>query len=137
MKADYAGMTWDVCEPINGSPSLMRVSIDFAQKRVFVPWAALEAAGHPIAVQLLYSRAERSVAIKPIDQRDPSALVLTLRTHRGLGRYASAGMLVRRLSADGYSGPLTVPVQWHPDGLLWGDLTMATRRKSQAKGGGV
>ena len=137
MKADYAGMTWDLCEPISGSPSLMRVSINMGEARIYIPAAVFDAAGGPTAVQLLYSRDERSVAIRPVDQRDPSALMMTRRTDKGVGRWVSAGMLCRRLSADGYSGTLTVPVQWHPDGLLWGDLTMATKRPGKAKGGGV
>ncbi len=137
MKTTLAGMEWEVCEPISGQHSEMTISINCGQRRIYIPTEPLEAAGWPTAVQLLYSRNEQSVAIRPVDHRDPSALVTSQRTDAGLGRYVSAGMLCRRLLADGYSGTLTLPVKWHPEGLLWGDLSMATKRPAKARAKGV
>lgn len=135
MKAQLAGMAWDVCEPINGGPRISpRISIHSDDKRIYITLAAWELSGGPAAYQVLYSSDERSVGLRPIDPREPSSLAVTQRRDKG-GRQISAAGLINRLARDGYAMPMSVPVQWHPDGLLWGDLTMATKRTGKAKGG--
>lgn len=135
MKAELAGMTWDVLAPIVGRQSEMVVSISaLDNRRLYLPDAVWSALGRPGMVRLLYSKLRQSIGIVPASAGDALAMVVTCRT-KGQGRYASCAMLVRRLTNDGYSLPLSVPVQWHPDGLLWGDLTMATKRTGKGKGG--
>ena len=137
MKATMAGVDWDVCKAMNVAES--GVTIDLKRGRVSITPQAYDAAGKPAAFVSLYSAEHKSVGFRPADPRDALAVLASNRRGRApsLARQFAAGMLSRRMRADGYSGSIYVPVQWHPDGLLWGDLTMATRRKRQAKGGGA
>lgn len=136
MKTDLAGMTWDVCEPIVGRPSDMVVSISTTSaRRLYLPNAVWDALGRPGMVRVLYSRLNQSIGIAAASTGDALAMVVTGRL-QGQGRYVSCAMLTRRLASDGYRLPLRVPVQSHPDGLVWGDLTMASYPR-KAKGGAV
>lgn len=137
MRHEIAGMTWDVCVPTHGAPSRPTVLVNIKAGRLNLTKAAYEAAGCPQALLLLYSAEYRSIGLRPADPRDSGTLLVSGSTRAG--KQVSAGSLTRRLAADGYAGILLLPVQWHPDGLLWGDLTQATRpasgRKGRAKGG--
>jgi len=136
MRQQLAGMSWDVCPPTHGVPSRPTVTVNIKAGRLNITQAAYEAAGRPAAIILLYSAEHKSIGLRPADPRDGGTLMVSGSTRAG--KQVAAGMLSRRLAADGYGGILVLPVQWHPDGLLWGDLTQATRssgRKGKAKGG--
>ena len=138
MKAQLAGMAWDVCGPVRGPAARASVTINLTAQRVTMSRLAFEQAGKPEAVVVLYSADQRSVGFKRSDPREALAVLVTNKHGRGHGGHQFAStLLARRMRSDGYSGTLYVPVQWHPDGLLWGDLTMATKRagKSPKKGG--
>lgn len=128
-----AGMTWDVCGPAN---DWMVATVDLDRGRVSITGAAHAAAGRPSAVLVLYSAQNKCFGLKPASPRDHSTLVISGPTVRA-GKRIAARMLARRMMDDGYSGKLSVPLQWHPDGLLWGDLTMARRTQNKAANGGA
>lgn len=129
-----AGMTWDVCEPTHGSSGRLSATINVDEGRVTISGAAYSAAGRPAAVLVLYSRENKSFGLKPANPRDHSTLVVSGNTRAG--KQVSARILTRRMAADGYTGRLAVPLQWHPEGLLWGDLTMARKAQRRASRGG-
>lgn len=138
MKATLAGMEWDVCEPTRGPAARASATINIDGGRVSITSLAFEEAGQPEAFVSLYSSERQTVGFRRADPRDALAvLVSNKESHGHGGRQFAATVLTRRMRADGYSGSIHVPVQWHPDGLLWGDLTMATKRQreSPTKGG--
>lgn len=136
MKTVVAGVTWDVCERGSQPPSSPRISIHTKGKRIFISGAAFEAAKKPEFVRVLYSETEQSVALMPVRGDDPSASVVSPRAGRTTGWNVAAAALCRRLITGGYTGTLYLPVQWHPEGILWGDLAGAKRvARSKAKGG--
>lgn len=133
MKSVLAGISWDVCEPTHGSASQPSVSINIEAGRVSITAAAYDAAGRPEAFVSLYSPDHKSVGFRRADPRDALAVLVSNKGAAGHGgRQFAAATLTRKMRADGYSGSIYVPVQWHPDGLLWGDLTMATKRVRKA-----
>ena len=139
MKANLAGMEWEVCGPAPGALRTSRITINLGERRASLTEDAYNAAGKPDAVVLLYSAEHKTIGLRPVPASDPMSVLLSHSKGRTTGHQLSSGGLVRRMKSDGYTGSISVPLQWHPDGLLWGDLTMATKfqRKSQAKGGVV
>lgn len=139
MKATLAGMDWEVCEPTRGPAGRASATINVDGGRVTVSELAFEQAGKPEAFVLLYSAEQRSVGFQKADPREALAMLVTQKHAKSHGGHQfAAAMLARRMRSDGYSGTIYVPVQWHPDGLLWGDLTMATKRaRKTAKAKGV
>lgn len=144
MKATIAGMEWSVAQPHTRvyKPS---VAINIPAGKLSLSRGATNAMGDPDHVRLLFSADPPSIAVSPTTPADTLGYTIC----RGKGRRPDGERtggehhqtlskpFCRMLEAAGYRGTIVVPMTWHPDGLLWGDLTMATKRKSQAKGGGV
>lgn len=136
MKATLAGMEWDVCGRTHGRPDEPTATIDLAEHRVSFNYRAYQAAGGPDALVPIYSAKMKSIGFRVADTRDALAVMVVMRKKDPRGGFrVSAAMLVRRMRADGYSGSLSIPLTWHPDGLLWGDLTMATKRQRKSTAG--
>lgn len=140
MIAKMAGVEWDVCERnAHYYTSKSLVSINFKGGYINVSCAAWESAGSPDMFVVLYSRLNRSIALRPATATDRDGLVAAPAGGTGTSRKVKCRSLCNRLVADGYqdSQLKRIPVQWHPDGLLWADLTMGVKVKSRAKGGGA
>jgi hypothetical protein len=132
MIARLAGMDWEVCERLVGPTIRSTATIELKHGRICLTALAFEAAKKPEAFVVLYSRDNKSIGFKPAALRDDLAMMVSRdKRYRG-GHRLSSSVLARQLREDGYTGVLHVPVQWHPDGLLWGDLTMATKRQRKA-----
>lgn len=135
MMQTIAGMDWEVCGRTHGRPDEATATIDLAEHRVSFNYRAYMAAGGPEALVPIYSAKMKSIGFRVADTRDALAVMVVMRKRDPRGGFrVSAAMLVRRMRADGYSGSLSIPLQWHPDGLLWGDLTMATKRQRKVAG---
>ena len=138
MKATMAGMDWDVCDPLSGGQrAAPRITINLDHNTLSLTGGAMELAGNPSMARVLYSVEHNSIALRPTSDMRDNAVFNISRTKlvNGAGGMMTVGDLCARLRAKRLSGSLSVPVEWHPDGLLWGDLTMATKRPGKAKGG--
>jgi len=130
MTETLAGIDWEVAERAYSSTSNPAITVNLKTKKVCVTRKAYELAGSPVAVVMLYSRKHKSVGIRPSPYDNKASLcIVDCGAH---GCRISAASLANAMIADGYNGSLVVPVRWHQDGLLWGDLTMATKRQRKA-----
>jgi hypothetical protein len=138
MKARLAGIVFDVCAATHGPEGRATVSLNLSSGRASMTSRAFDDAGKPVAVVSLYSSEHKTIGFRPADPRDATAVLVSNKHGKGHGgRQFAASMLARRMRADGYAGSIRVPVQWHPDGLLWGDLTMAIYPRKTNGGGGA
>jgi len=137
MRAAIAGMDWEVCGPAPGQPRTSRITVNLTRGRVSITSEALRLAGNPEALVPLYSPEHKTIGLRPVQPTNPNALLVSRTSSQDSSRHIAAAGIARRLVADGYKGSISMPVQWHPDGLLWGDLTMATQftRRMRPKGG--
>lgn len=140
MRAKLAGVEWDVCERnTHHYSSKSLISINFRSGYINVSGPAWESAGSPDMFVVLYSRLNRSIALRPATPTDRDGLVAASAGGTGTSRRVKCRSLCNRLVADGYQDNQLkrIPIQWHPDGLLWGDLTMGVKVKSRAAKGGA
>lgn len=136
MKERLAGMDWEVASRVYGATKIPLVTVNLKTKKVSFTKSAYELAGSPEAVTILYSRKHKSIGFRASTLHDSSAVCVTECGARGCRM--SAARLANMMIADGFLGTLVAPAQWHSDGLLWADLTMATkfrRKPAQTKGG--
>jgi hypothetical protein len=129
-----AGMDWQVAEP-HARVYKPTMAINIQQGKITLSRGAVNLAGKPEHVRLAYSAKPPSIAVIPTSPED--ALGYTIGARRngaqsgkptGVHHQTLSTPFCRMLATAGYSGTIIVPMQWHPDGILWGDLTMATRR---------
>ena len=138
MKTKLAGMEWDVCErnPHHYSSKSL-ISVNLRCGHISVSGPALESAGSPDMFVVLYSRLNQSIALRPATPTDRDGLVAAAAGGTGTSRRIRCRSLCNRLVADGYldNQLKRIPIQCHPDGPLWADLTMGVKVKGRAKGG--
>lgn len=137
MKTTLAGMEWEVCGPVPGSIRVARITVNMNKGKISITQQAYALAGKPDALMLLYSPEHKTIGLRPVESNNPFSVIVSRTSAGDISPQVSAAGITRRMAADGFDGSVCVPVQWHPDGLLWGDLTMATKfhRKSPAQKG--
>lgn len=132
-----AGMTWQIAEP-HARVYKPTIAINIPQGKITISRGAVNLANKPEHVRLAYSAKQASIAVIPTTPDDPLGYILGERGHRvappngrptGIYHQTLSQPFCRMLAAAGHKGTIVVPLQWHPDGLLWGDLTMATQAK--------
>lgn len=124
MKREAMGMTWDVHEPTRGRGfAFPCITISRNDTRLYLNLPGWTLAGKPEAVELLFNRAHRSIALSPTSPDNPAAAMLNVK-HGGAGRQISAATLIRTIDDMGYVLPLAIPVHWDSSAkLLWGELS--------------
>lgn len=136
-----ADTTWSVAEP--GERVLKAsVAINIPQGKLSISVGAAKLAGHPRFVRLLYSPPTASIAIVPTTSEDELgyAVVTSAGRKRSNGRtigthhQTRSRHFCRMLIAAGYHGTWVVPLTWHRDGMLWGDMDGARQRENKTKG---
>lgn len=134
MKMSLAGMDWQVCEPSPGGNNPIQATINIEAGKVYCSRRAWRAAGSPDAFMLMYSREHKSIGLRPCHATERGSTPVTM--PGGTTPLLCARTLTNAMRSGGRRGTWRIPLQWHPDGLLWGDLSMATQfqRKSKAKG---
>lgn len=135
-----ADTTWTVAEPGYHIPN-PSVAINIEGAKINISVGAFGLAGNPNYVRLLFSPSPASIAIVPTTGDDELGYtVVTCTTKPGpRGRTYSnhrtfSRPFCRMLAAAGYHGTWVVPLAWHPDGMLWGDMDGARQRENKAKG---
>ena len=139
-----AGMQWTVAEP--GHRVLAAsLAVNIPQGKLSLSVGAYKLAGSPRFVRLMFSPSPASIAVVPTTDKDELGYAIVSSAGRkrangkGIGAHHQtlSRHFCRMLQAAGYHGTLIVPLSWHPEGMLWGDLTTATtreRKMGQTKG---
>jgi hypothetical protein len=129
-----AGMDWQIAEP-HARVYKPTMAINIPQGKITLSQGAVNLAGKPKHVRLAFSAKPPSIAAIPTTPDDALGYTIGARQNgprngkpTGVHHQTLSQPFCRLLAAAGYSGTIMVPMQWHPDGMLWGDLTMATRR---------
>lgn len=136
---EAAGMTWQVAQP-HARVYKPSVAINIAAGKLTISRGATNACGDPDHVRLLYSAEQASIGIMPTTAADELGYTIIRNAGTkpngkpvGMHHQTLSQPFCRMLAAAGHRGTIVVPLQWHPDGLLWGDLTMATQAKPRGK----
>lgn len=136
---ELAGMAWQVADP-HARVYRPTISVNIPSAKITISRGAMNLGGKPAHVRLAFAASPPSIAVIPTTPDD--TLGYTISEHAGMRRngkpvgvhhQTSSVLLCRMLAAAGYSGTVVVPLQWHPDGMLWGDMSMATQRVSRPK----
>lgn len=135
-----ANMQWSVAEP-GERVRRASVAINVKAGKLTISRGASILAGSPDFVRLLFSPSPASIAIVPTNSADPLGYSInnSVEGQRPDGRTIGAHHqtlsrpFCRMLAAAGYHGTWVVPLAWHPDGMLWGDMEGARQRENKTK----
>ena len=140
----------------NRAPAVNTPAITVTQRlQLSINDAAYALLGSPKAIELMYSRADRIVGLRPIDASEPHAYVLRTRgeKYRGHGPYVVSGAAffnyfgitvkeTTRYAATEQNGIVTIDLKDH-DGLVADGESETTKqegsrpRRTVRRGGGV
>lgn len=142
MKAEHADMTWDLCVPGYGRPrSGEHVTINLENGTMFIAVDTMLLAGNPEAVRVLYSAEHATIGLRPSTHADTHAAhVAQNRRTVGVSGMVSVRDLAQKIRAKRITGSFRVPMERHPDGTLFGELSrreVVVRAPRRAKGGGA
>lgn len=134
-----AGMDWSIIQPRKRTQKL-HVSINTRHYKLTFSRGLMAVIGNPANVLLAFSPSPASIAIIPADQDDDCGYTVNYgvtRRRPGIGDRDGDDKLqsapfCKALKAAGYNGTVNVPLHFHPDGLLWGDMSQATMRAGVA-----
>ena len=135
-----AGMQWAVAEP-GEKVRKASVAINVKAGKLTISRGASLLAGSPDFVRLLFSPSPASIAIVPTTSADPLGYSINNSTEgqrpdgRPIGAHHQtiSRSFCRMMAASGYYGTWVVPLAWHPDGMLWGDMDGALQRENKTK----